>query len=74
MASRIEEIKDEEELEKYRNIAKAEARKFEKELEHTLINEYSRLLSMSIKAKLEDMPMPDSVRLQKAREFLFSKS
>jgi len=74
VASRIEEIKDEEELEKYRNIAKAEARKFERELEYTLINEYSRLLSMSIKAKLEDMPMPESVRLQKAREFLLAKS
>jgi len=73
IASKLETIKDKEELERFRNTAKAEMHKFERQLESTLINEYSRLLNMSIRARLEDTPIPESIRLQKAREFLLGK-
>jgi len=43
---------------------------FEKQLYNSLIKQYNELLKIHLDVKLEKLPMPTSVRLQKAREFL----
>ena len=76
VADRLEQSREISDIEKKMKIEqslKEKAEKFEQQLNNTLIHEYNALLGTALKAKLKELPMPESVRLQQARKFLLGE-
>ena len=76
-ANKIEQIRSMSDIDKKLKIEqnlKDKASEFERGLNNTLLKEYNALLGTSIKARLGELPIPESLRLQQARKFLLGVS